>query len=149
MCKPVLLSNQSMTNEPKTISHRRPITSSASPRIPLPFAVSTYGVSYYRCALRAASPRRLLLIGKMGGAFTSVRSGTRELEELKKLGMSPPELPSHAPLPILLRHPVTRRGLGFAEASAVSAFFAPYWMSTDEARARVLPLLLARHRFWE
>ena len=59
----------------------------------------------------------ILLAGKLGAALVNVRSGTRELRRLREEGL-PTELKHDAPLPVLLRDPLTRRACGMAEARA-------------------------------
>ena len=59
----------------------------------------------------------VLLAGKLGAALVNVRSGTRELRRLREAGL-PTELKPDAPLPVLLRDPLTRRACGMAEARA-------------------------------
>ena len=81
----------------------------------------------------------LLLLGKVGAAIASVRAGTAELRlpgvrNLQELDADFADHLGRMPLPRLLRHPLTRRGIGFSEASAVSFFFVPLIMSDDEAR---------------
>ena len=82
----------------------------------------------------------LLLLGKCAAAYASVRAGTAELQlpgvrNLQELDADFADGMGRMPLSQLLRHPLTRRGIGFSEVSAVSAFFVPLIMSDDEARS--------------
>ena len=62
--------------------------------------------------LKPFSP--LLPPPQLGAALVNIRSGTRELAKLREAGMST-NLKPGAPLPVLLRDPLTRRACGLAE----------------------------------
>ena len=51
---------------------------------------------------------------QLGAALVSIRTGTRELAKLREAGFST-TLKHGAPLPVLLRDPLTRRACGMAE----------------------------------
>ena len=61
-------------------------------------------------------PPSLLLLAppQLGAALVNIRSGTRELAKLRAAGLST-TLKLGAPLPVLLRDPLTRRACGMAE----------------------------------
>jgi hypothetical protein len=69
----------------------------------------------------------ILIVGKMSAAYSAWRLGTQEIALHGE-----PELEDTPSLPALLRHPHTRRGIGYSEACAVAVGFVPLLMSDDE-----------------
>ena len=74
----------------------------------------------------------VLLLGKLSAALWSVAWGTAEIRRLRAAGAEPQPPAPDASIEEHLHNPLSRRAVGLADTSAMSAIFVPFIMSHDD-----------------